>query len=412
MKKLFTLCLVFFMLAFTAVCFAEKTYTNGGMTLTVPDKYAELVQVETPENDERGMLFSLSEIESLEAAKKQELTWEGAGWLFGIGRITEEQMHQLRCDDIPGYFLFAKDADSNYYVFYHPTDVRMIRDDYSDPNAMAIWGELNEWGTKLRETFIAENEGLTPVQYSNTTLDAFLSQVAYKNDVNYTVSTTEYGPQEPNGIKAVDYISQLLENVTYSYVQDEEAPDGEYVVLNFPEMDTRFDFFLQEGKENYIRQVWYNDQYEQLYKAEFEDESIKAAAVMNDFYREIVLHNTLGYTADDMVGTWAEKIAGRGNIEIQKAEEEGKYNVKIHWSASAYQMAYWEMTAEATGNGAELRYENATHSLLTWESEDKMTEEVKYTDGKGSFDLLSTYEVVWNDEIDHAGDDTVFIKAK
>ena len=79
MKKIFTLCLVLFMLAFTAVCFAEKTYTNGGMTLTVPDKYAELVQVETPENDEKGMLFSLSEIESLEAAKKQELSWEGAG---------------------------------------------------------------------------------------------------------------------------------------------------------------------------------------------------------------------------------------------------------------------------------------------------------------------------------------------
>ena len=412
MKKLFTLCLVLFMLAFTAVCFAEKTYTNGGMTLTVPDEYAELVQVETPENDEKGMLFSLSEIESLETAKKQELSWEGAGWLFGIGRITEEQMHQLRCDDIPGYFLFAKDADSNYYVFYHPTDVRMIRDDYSDPNAMAIWGELNEWGTRLRETFIAENDGLTPVQYSNTTLDAYLSQVAYKDDVNYTVSTTEYGPQEPNGIKALDYIRPLLQDVTYTYVRDEEAPDGEYVVLNFPDADIRFDFFFQEGKQNYIRQVWFNGENEQLYKAEFADESIKATEVMNDFYHEIVLHNTLGYTADDMVGTWAEKIAGRGNIEIQKAEEEGKYNVKIHWSASAYQMAYWEMTAEATGNGAELRYENAKHSLLTWESEDKMTEEVKYTDGKGSFDLLSTYEVVWNDEIDHAGDDAVFIKAK
>ena len=184
------------------------------------------------------------------------------------------------------------------------------------------------------------------------------------------------------------------------------------MLFRSPEMDIRFDFFFQEGKENYIRQVWSNDQYEQLYKAEFEDETIKASEIMHDFYREVVQYNSLGYTADDMVGTWAEKFAGRGNIEIQKAAEEGKYDIKIHWSASAYQMAYWEMTAEVTGNGAELRYENAKHSLLTWESEDKMTEEVQYTDGKGTFDLLSTYEVVWNDEIDHAGDDTVFIKAK
>ncbi len=411
MKKIVTLCLVLFMLAFTAVCFAEKTYTNSGMTLTVPDKYAELVLVETPENDDRGMLFSITEIESLEAAKKQDVSWQGAGWLFGIGRLSEEAFHQLRCEDVPGYVVFAKDADANYYIYYHPTDVRMVREDYSDPNALAIWSELYEWGDSLRESFIAENEGLTPVKFSNTTLDAFLSQVMYKYDVNYTVSTTEYGPQQPNGIKASEYISPLVQNVTYTYLRDEEAPDGEYVVLNFPDMDIRFDFFFQQGKENYVRQVWSNDQYEQLYKAEFEDETLKASEIMNDFYREIVLHNSLSYTADDMVGTWAEKIAGRGSIEIKKAAEDGKYDVKIHWSASAYQMAYWEMIAEATGNGAELRYEDAKHSLLTWESEDKMTEEVKYTDGKGTFDLLSTYEVVWNDEIDHAGDDTVFINA-
>ena len=69
------------------------------------------------------------------------------------------------------------------------------------------------------------------------------------------------------------------------------------------------------------------------------------------------------------------------------------------------------MTAEATGHGAELRYENGKHSILTWESEDKMTEEEVYTNGIGSFDLLSTYELTWNDETGHAADDTVFINA-
>ena len=67
------------------------------------------------------------------------------------------------------------------------------------------------------------------------------------------------------------------------------------------------------------------------------------------------------------------------------------------------------MTAEATGNGAELRYENGKHSILTWQSEGNMTEEEIYTNGSGTFNLLSTYEVVWNDETGHAADDTVFI---
>lgn len=412
MKKIITLCLAVIILASTAVCFAEKTYTNGGLTITVPDKYADLIQVETPENDERGVLFSFTEIESLEEAKKQGQTWQGAGWLYSIGRISEEEMHQLRCEDIPGYEIFAKDTDGNYYIYYHPTDVRMVRADYSDPNALAIWSELYEWGKSLRDSIIAENENISAETFSNTTLDAYLARVMYKDDVEYTVSTTEYGPQAPNGIKASDYISALTHDVVYTYAREEEAPDGEYVVLNFPEDNIRFDFFFQSGKENYIRQVWFDDQNEMLYKAEFKDENIKATDIMNDFYHEIVLHNTLGYTADDMIGTWAEKYAGRGNIEITKAAEDGKYDVKIHWSASAYQMAYWEMTAEATGNGAELRYENAKHTFITWESEDKMTEEEIYTNGTGTFNLLSTYELVWDDEIDQSGADTVFVKAK
>ena len=166
-----------------------------------------------------------------------------------------------------------------------------------------------------------------------------------------------------------------------------------------------------EGKENYIRQVWFNGENESLYKAEFKDETIKASEVMNDFYHEIVLRNSLGYTPDSMVGTWAEKIAGRCFIEITKSEEPDKYDIRINWSASAWQKAYWEMTAEATGNGAELRYENGKHSILTWQSEDNMTEEEVYTNGSGTFNLLSTYEVVWFDETEHAADGNVFINA-
>lgn len=412
MKKLITLCLVLFTLLIAMSCHAQTAYTNNGMTLSIPEEYADKVLVETPENDERGRLFSVSEIESIEAAKSEGYTGEGAGWLFSIGRVSEKRMQEMRCSDMSGYIIFAKDADNNYYIYYHPTDVRVVREDYSDPAFLEGWTKLNKWAGTVRQTFIDENEGLVPETYGNTEIDVAFARMMYVEDQNYTVSTTEYGPQEPNGINAADYIDILTHNVVYIPKPDEEAPDGEYVVLDFPEINLRFDFFLMDGKENYIRQVWFNGEHELMYKAEFKDESIKTAEVMKDFYHAMVLHNTLGYTPDDMAGTWAEKIAGRGNIEIVKAEEEGKYDVKIHWSASAYQMAYWEMTAEATGKGAELRYENGKHSLLTWQSEDNMTEEEIYTNGSGTFDLLSTYELVWDDEIDHAGVDTVFIKAK
>ena len=408
MKKILLLGLVLFTLIITVSCFAQTTYTNGGMTLTVPEEYADQVFVETPENDKKGTLFVVAEIKSMKIANADRYTREGAGWLFSINRLNEEEMHQLRCSGHAGYNLFAKDTDSSYYVYYHPTDVRYVRENYDDPAEMEVWAKLNKWSQSMRDTFISENEGLTAVKYSNTVLDSSIASVLYE-DVNYTVSSTEYGPQKPNGIKAADYIAVLGSDVIFTPVFDVETPDGEYVVLEFPDIDLRYDFFLTDGKENYIRQVWFDKEHELIYKAEFTDESVKAADVMLDFYHAIVLNNSLGYTPDDMAGTWAEKIAGRGSIVITKSEKEGKYDIAIHWSSSAWQMAYWEMTAEATGNGAELRYENGKHSILTWQSEGNMTEEEVYTNGSGTFNLLSTYEVVWNDETGHAADDTVFI---
>ena len=401
-------CLTF---VFTISCYAQTSYTNDGLTLSVPEEYAGRVTVETPENSEKGTLFSVCETESIEAAKAAGYGWEGAGKLFEIRRVSEEEMHKLRCDDIPGYIIFAKDTDGNYFLYIHPTDVRVVREDYTDTASMERWTELNKWSSGVRETFVKENEGLTAEKYSYTTLDAYLSRIMYRDDENYTVSTLEFGRQQPNGIKAADYVAPLIHDVIYTSLRDEEAPDGEYLVLDFPDIDLRFDFFFMEGKENYIRQVWFNGENELLYKAEFKDETIKASEVMNDFYHEIVLRNSLGYTPDSMVGTWAEKIAGRCFIEITKSEEPDKYDIRINWSASAWQKAYWEMTAEATGNGAELRYENGKHSILTWQSEDNMTEEEVYTNGSGTFNLLSTYEVVWFDETDHAADGSVFINA-
>ena len=47
MKKFLTLCLVVFTLVFTVSCFAQTTYTNDGLKLTVPEEYADKLLVET-----------------------------------------------------------------------------------------------------------------------------------------------------------------------------------------------------------------------------------------------------------------------------------------------------------------------------------------------------------------------------
>ena len=72
----------------------EAVYESMGMKLYVPLDIDPLIEVETGEET----LFSATEIASREAAQKIYPYYaDGAGWLFSISRVTEEQLHEMLC---------------------------------------------------------------------------------------------------------------------------------------------------------------------------------------------------------------------------------------------------------------------------------------------------------------------------
>lgn len=391
---------------------AFTTYENGGVKLLVPMEYNELVTVETPQDGSR--LFYVCEKASVEAAKAQGENSEGAGELFGIQLVDEAALHEMLCGDMSGAEAIAKASDGSYYLLTHPTDVRYVRENYEGMGDEANedwkqWTSLVEWANSVPDTFVSEN-GLTAVRYGNTEPQIFLFRAAYQPNVNYTVSTTEYGPMAPNGVDPTPYAERLAAGV-FEYADGVEAPDGEYAVLAFPDEDYRFDFFFQEGKENFVRQVWLNGENETLYKVTFDDDT-KASAVMKEWYDALVAANDmskLGYTADDYVGTWAEKVAGRGVITIEKAAADS-YTVHIEWANGAAEQYVWDMTATPTAANT-LRYENGTHEIRTYSSDGSFTMEPQYSNGTGEFALNSANEIMWTDEINNAGENCVFISA-
>ena len=116
-------------------------------------------------------------------------------------------------------------------------------------------------------------------------------------------------------------------------------------------------------------------------------------------------------SADDMVGTWADKTAGRATIEIAPADENGRYAILVNWGNTAFETYQWTMTATATENNV-LYYEDCVHTIVTLsETGTEKVEEV-YTGGHGQFALLSTNEIQWTDDIDNAGEDVLFVNAK
>lgn len=262
-------------------------YTNDGMNLNIPGEYDGALKVETPRGDESGVLFIVSEQASIDAAKASGQEAEGAGWLFSIGRIDEKKLHEILTGEMSGIQPFAKDADGNYYVYYHPTDVRLIRADNEEMEAATEeWSKLNEWAATMPAQFVADNSGLTEEKYGNTELDIELARIAYTDDVKYSLISTEAGEIQPGDVDPKPYVEKLMTGVTYEEDERSEAPDGEFIVLRCPEEDMQFDFFT--GDKTCIRQTWNDGQNEKFYKAVFTDDSVTSTDVMQDWYHALM----------------------------------------------------------------------------------------------------------------------------
>ena len=127
---------------------------------------------------------------------------------------------------------------------------------------------------------------------------------------------------------------------------------------------------------------------------------------------QLAEEQTESFSADEMVGTWADNVAGRATIEISPAED-GRYAIHINWGNTAFETYQWTMTAVATDNNV-LYYDDCVKTIVTLpegEGAEEKVEEV-YTGGHGQFVLLSTNEIQWTDDIDNAAEDLLFISVK
>ena len=244
----------------------------NGIAFEIPAELADLVTVET-EGLSEGTLVNVYETASVEAAKALGEDYEGAGFIFGISRISEDRLKELRCGDMSGMDVFAEDDDM-YYVYDHPTDVRMVRENNEEMAAdMDQWSRLNEWAFEnVMDEIVANNPELDPEVFTNTNLDMYLARAAFQPGTNFEVKSLQFGDQDPKTLDEDDFIEDLADDFTYQVLYDAEAPDGEYIVLNFEEDGVRFDFFTAD--ENIIREVHTMDdgeEFETLYAASVKD---------------------------------------------------------------------------------------------------------------------------------------------
>ncbi len=254
---------------------------NGGYTLSIPADLVEQLNTELPADVPEGTLFTVAEQASIDAATAKGYDGEGFGWLFAIRKISADEAQTLLCGDMSGREIIAKDAEDNYFLFCHPTDVRFDRETTEQMMAdSGVWAVLNEWAAREKVRFVSDN-GLTPVHFGNSDFEIALYRVVYDPEVKYTLSTTAYGPLEPSeDVDAASYVLSALNGAAFEHVDLEEGPDGEYIVLNFPEEGVRYDVFSADG--NLIRRV--TEYGEDYLRAVYDEEGLELFGVLQEWY--------------------------------------------------------------------------------------------------------------------------------
>ena len=278
MKKMMTgLMLAAAVTAFGASgVFAEEVEVQG-VKFEIPSEISDLVTVKT-EGLADDELVSVYETASIEAAQAKGQENAGAGWIFSISTASEDRVKELRCGGMDGMEVFAEDDDI-YYLYDHPTDVRLVRESNEEMSeASESWTKINEWaGQEVRQEILANNPELDVEFYTNTNLDMYLAQAAYKPGTKYELRSLDYGPDalDPSTLDEDDYIEDLAEDFTYEILADTEAPDGDYYVLAFDNNgeEVRFDFFKAPEGQNLIREVRMigDEEYVTFYQANAKD---------------------------------------------------------------------------------------------------------------------------------------------
>ena len=196
----------------------------------------------------------------------------------------------MLCYDMSGMTPFARDEEDNAYLLCTPTDVRLEREGTFTEEDMEQWTALNAWAAEIPAAFTEAN-GLEPFHRGNSDLEITLNRILCGIEP-YTISTLKYLALEPGEVDPAPFVEKLLEG-TYTFENDEEGSDGEYVVLLLPEENTRYDFLF--GDKNLIRKVVTAEdgEYTFLFRAEFADDT----------------------TANDVMSAWYDAIAQAQGLE-------------------------------------------------------------------------------------------------
>ena len=109
----------------------------------------------------------------------------------------------------------------------------------------------------------------------------------------------------------------------------------------------------------------------------------------------------------DLAGQWEDEVSQRASMDVT-ANEDGSYNILVHWGGSATETAIWEIHGTYDPVSGMLSYEDGAYSIHTVGEDGKETVSGEETT-KGTF-MKEGDKLRWSDSKN--SDDGLFVKAE
>lgn len=213
-------------------------YKRDGVTIAIPNEYANQLLVDPLEPDVAGEETILISVYQKSAHERQP----GTGFLFSLARYTEAQYEQFLCSDGSGRSFFAKD-DAHYYGFFFPTDVQALDDYEAYENLFLSVGEFvrSDFIQRNRLTAYSDDEffGRT---YTYEGEHVFFKYYPYyaangSKDEVWTLYLSQPVKQGEGGIWCVERWRDRYGNVHPYFPDEDGVPSREYYAALQEEVD-------------------------------------------------------------------------------------------------------------------------------------------------------------------------------
>ena len=190
---------------------------------------------------------------------------------------------------------------------------------------------------------------------ADETLHAHLNSITdTANPAHYVIATTEYDIMEPTGDRELEFFAEGMKGVELIPADASETPEGEYVVLSFPEENVRFDFWMpDENTGSYIRQV-NADGSEELFRAVVPEDAVEPGLLMSAAADALADAHGLAAPVEALLpeeGWVLESVMGavwqddRASLEVFLEDTEN-YKVLITWGNSAWESTEWTFACD------------------------------------------------------------------